>query len=139
MSYDHISSAVRETRTPTELLNEGDRQALVIRLFERLGVDVTSDAPWDDEAAPEGVLKSNGWELIPGFVAARTCLVFLGGARVIRRFQCGSDLLRVLSDCPAMAFYVCDEDASYLLCSNHHDFVIGWGTASPWVEQLDVK
>ncbi|GAB9134881.1 hypothetical protein BDS110ZK25_20780 [Bradyrhizobium diazoefficiens] len=49
------------------------------------------------------------------------------------KFSCGADLLRVLEDCPALEFYVCDEKASYLLCSNHHDFVVGWGAALPWV------
>ncbi|MGY3120680.1 hypothetical protein ACVWXQ_004617 [Bradyrhizobium sp. S3.14.4] len=48
-------------------------------------------------------------------------------------FVCGADLLRVLEDCPALEIYVCDEEASYLLCSNHHDFVVGWGAALPWV------
>jgi hypothetical protein len=65
--------------------------------------------------------------------------MFLEGARKIWRFRSGSGLLRVLEDSPALEFYVCDKEASYLLCSNHHDFVIGWGAASPWVERLEDK
>jgi hypothetical protein len=59
-----------------------------------------------------------------------------GSARSVWKFRNGSDLLRVLEDCPALEFYVSDEEASYLLCSNHHDFVIGWGAASQWVGRL---
>jgi len=28
------------------------------------------------------------------------------------------------------------EETSYLLCNNHHDFVIGWGEAPQWVARL---
>ncbi len=64
--------------------------------------------------------------------------MFLSEAAYIWKFGSGYDLLRVLLECPALEFYVCDEDGSYLLCSNDHDFIIGWGTARPWVETLDV-
>ena len=70
------------------------------------------------------------------YAGGRECLMFLEGARSMWKFRNGLDLLRVLRDCPAMEFYVSDEEASYLLCHNHHDFVIGWGTASRWVEVL---
>jgi hypothetical protein len=62
--------------------------------------------------------------------------MFLDGADIVWKFSGGPDLLCVLNECPALEFYVCDEDASYLLCSNHHDFIIGWGAAEPWVERL---
>jgi hypothetical protein len=137
MIFDHVSLAVSNTRTPAVLLKENERQVVVIRLLERLGVDVTSNTPWDDQnAAAEGRQRQDGWELIPMYVGGRECLMFLGGARSVWKFRNGSDLLRVLADCPAIEFYVSDEEASYLLCHNHHDFVIGWGTASRWVEVL---
>jgi hypothetical protein len=136
MSVDHVSSAISDTAAQAEVLNERQRKAVVVRLFERLGVDVTSRAPWDDKAAPDGKLRPDGRELIPRYVDAAACLMFMGGAHAIWKFRCGSDLLRVLKRCPAREFYVYDEDASYLLCSNHHDFLIGWGAASPWVERL---
>ncbi|WP_338827849.1 hypothetical protein [Bradyrhizobium sp. 27S5] len=142
MHFDHISSAIRETGTPAEMLDGKQRQALIIVLLERLGVNVTTRAPWDkrtahkDRAASEGRQMLGGWRLISGYVGANTCLLFLEGAREIWKFRNGSDLLRVLSDCPPLEFYVCDQDASYLLCSNHHDFVIGWGVALSWVQRL---
>jgi hypothetical protein len=134
MSLNQLSSAVRDSGIEAEMLNEGGRKALLVRLLERLGVDVTSRAPW--EFGGKGKQRPDGWELIPKYVGANACLMFLEGAHEIWKFQSGRDLLRVLNDCPALEFYVCDEDGSYLLCHNHHDFVIGWGGASQWVEQL---
>ena len=134
MSLSPVSSAISETRVPAQALNEGDRKALLVRLFERLGVDMKRRAPW--EHGGEGTQRPDGWELIFKYVGANACLMFLEGADEVWRFQSGRDLLRVLKDCPALEFYVCDDDASYLLCHNHHDFVIGWGGASQWVERL---
>lgn len=133
MSFNHVSSAICDTGVQAEVLNEGSRKALAVRLLERLGVDVTSRSPWEHGA--EGRQRPDGWELIPKYVGANVCLMFQEGADEIWKFHNGSDLLRVLNDCPALEFYVCDEEASYLLCHNHHDFLIGWGEASLWVEQ----
>ncbi|MET4513720.1 hypothetical protein ABIB81_003037 [Bradyrhizobium sp. I1.7.5] len=132
MTFDRVIAALRSTGVQAEVLNEIDSRAIVIRVLERLGVDVTSRAPWD-QATSEGRQRPDGWELIPKYVGTNQCLMFLEGARSIWKFSCGADLLRVLEDCPALEIYVCDEEASYLLCSNHHDFVVGWGTALPWV------
>jgi len=137
MSSKYVSSALEATRVQAEVLDAEARQEIVTRLGARLGVDVTRRAPWDDDAAPNGCLRSDGWELIPKYVGDAICLMFLEGAQTFWKVNNGSDLLRVLKDCPGLEFYVCDEDARYLLCSNHHDFVMGWGSAGPWVDNLD--
>ena len=134
MSLNHVSAAVSDTGVQAEVLNEEGRKALVVRLLERLGVNVTSRAPW--ERGGEGKQRPDGWELIPKYVGANACLMFLEGAVEVWKFQSGRDLVRVLNGCPPVEFYVCGEDASYLLCHNHHDFVVGWGAASEWVQQL---
>ena len=136
MSSDLISSALKLTKVHAEVLGAVEKQAVVARLSQRLGVDVTRRAPWDNDAAPDGRLRPDGWELIPHYVGSATCLMFLEGAQTIWKFRNGTDLRQVLKDCPALEFYVCDHEARYLLCSNHHDFVIGWGAAMPWVQSL---
>lgn len=136
VALDRVSSALGAAGIPAEVLSAPEKRALVVRLQERLGVDVRAHAPWDHKTAPDGQLRPDGWEIIPAYVGARTCLMFLDGADIVWKFSSGPDLLCVLNECPALEFYVCDQDASYLLCSNHHDFIIGWGAARPWVERL---
>ncbi len=48
----------------------------------------------------------------------------------------GDALRSLLANSYHFEFYVTDVDASYLICFNHHDFVIAWGTACPWLRQL---
>ncbi|MDX3966547.1 MAG: hypothetical protein QHD01_08100 [Bradyrhizobium sp.] len=133
MNFDHVASAIVNMGVQADLLKEAERRSAVIRVLERLGVDVTSCMPWNRVSSTEGKHRPDGWELIPKYVGTNRCLMFLEGARSIWKFSCGADLLRVLEDCPPLEFYVCDEEASYLLCSNHHDFIVGWGAALPWV------
>jgi hypothetical protein len=132
-----IVSALRAAGVQASVLDVTEQHALLARLRERLGVDVTAHAPWDHPAAPSGRRRGDGWELVPARVGAEPCLVFLDGAATVWSFASGLQLLAVLKEAPPLEFYVCDQDASYLLCCNHHDVMIGWGTAEAWVESLD--
>ena len=130
-----VNAALEASATPAKLLEAPERQALVSCLRERLGVDVARYWPWQSVDAAS-VQREDGWMRIAAYVGEAPCLLFLDGADTIWRLASGSDLLRVLEECPLIEFYVCDEAANYLLCHNHHDFVIGWGAASTWVEAM---
>lgn len=132
-----IFAAIEDAALRAQTLDAPERQVLVARLHERFGVDLTAHAAWDRLSAPTGRQRQDGGELISAYVGKAPCLLFLDGARTVWRFDSGADLLRVLDESPLLECYVCDEAASYLLCWNHHDFVIGWGTASAWVDTLD--
>ena len=136
MISNHISSALRTTGVRAEVLNAPEKKALFARLRERFGIDVRAHAAWKVETESDSEQRSDGWELIPTFVGASTCYLLLERADTVWKFSDGSDLLRVLGESPPLEFYVCDRDTSYLLCHNHHDFIIGWGTARPWVAGL---
>jgi hypothetical protein len=64
------------------------------------------------------------------------CLLFSTCATSIWKFANGAELLLFLEASPPFEFYICDAQATYLLCCNDHDFVIGWGRSVEWVRQL---
>lgn len=136
MDFDLVDSALRVTGVHVDELCEAEKTVLAINLRERFGLDLAAHAPWDNESAPDGIFRADGWKLIPEFVGARQCVMYLDGGTIIWKFDSGHDLFRVLSECPAVEFYVCDLEASYLLCCNHHDCLIGWGVAVAWVHGL---
>jgi hypothetical protein len=138
MDANQISAAVFAHHVVATVLGEADRERLLLDLQRRLGVDARS-TPWDHEDAPNGVHRSDGWKLVAGYATGAPCLVFLSGAETIWSFTNGGDVERVLRDCPAGEFYLCDREASYLLCSNHHDYVVGWGVAREWVSALEAR
>jgi hypothetical protein len=136
MNSTCISSAMDAAQIEAQVLDMSERDSLAKSLLENLFVDVASRAPWDSRKAPEGIFCVDGWQLIPGYVGDRSCCMFQSEARVVWKLKNGSELFRVLKECPLIEFYVCDIEASYLLCSNDHDLLIGWGVAEQWVKNL---
>lgn len=136
MTIDFVDEAARASGIRIERLDSAQLESVAERLKISLGVDIRNATPWDSTSAPEGKHRIDGWKLIPQFVGFSECLMFLGGAQVIWRLKSGKDLLQVLKECPAIEYYVCDESANYLLCNNHHDFVVAWGSAEPWLDRL---
>ncbi|NUE67745.1 DUF6756 family protein [Snodgrassella sp. ESL0253] len=46
------------------------------------------------------------------------------------------DLMNVVNELFGFVFYITDENESFLLCRNDHEFIIGAGKAKKWVENL---
>lgn len=136
MNSRDFSSPKKIIELHAEKINAIKRKLILERLKAIINVDVTMGAIWDNKSAPDGLQCADGWKLISNYVGNNPCLMFLEGAETIWRFSDGTKLLECLSECPLFEFYVCDEACSYLLCNNHHDFVIGWGSAECWVKSL---
>ncbi len=133
MTIDHIALAISETGIHAHSLGTRQVAALSKRLQERLSVNVASKMAWDSEGAPVGIHSPKGWELIPNYVGEAPCVLFQDEAKQMWEMRSGNDLLQLLKQCPPLELYVCNQNADYLLCSNHHDFLIGWGQAERWV------
>ena len=56
------------------------------------------------------------------------------GAEVFH-FASGEALDEVLADTFGFELYVTDEEASFLLCFNHHDFLLASGKAVEWLRR----
>jgi hypothetical protein len=136
LERDRIADFVGETSATPVQLSAAERSVVVQSLNDRLNVDVQAKMPWDAVDAPHGVQATSGWKLVPMFVGEAPCLVISACATSIWKFANGVELLLFLEASPPFEFYICDAQATYLLCFNDHDFVIGWGRSIEWVRQL---
>ncbi|MEO6457793.1 MAG: hypothetical protein ABIO92_05915 [Chloroflexia bacterium] len=50
-------------------------------------------------------------------------------------FEQGTQISRVLGECFNFEFYVTNPEVEYILCHNHHDFLVATGTATSWLLQ----
>lgn len=132
---DQIAAAIREADIAAVELAPAERASVLAIILESLHVDVLR-TPWDDASAPGGVRRADGWSLIPQYVGSRTCLLITDDAERVWQLRDGGELLRLLGETPGFEFYVCDPSATYLLCHNDHDYLIGWGAAVTWVASL---
>lgn len=133
---DYVAAAVAATGASARVLTVEEGQAFAAQLGARLGVDVRRRWPWDDVAAPRGVRRADGWQLIARHVGTGSGYLFFDDDPEVFEFAALDGLEAVLADCPPMEVYVCDTAFSYLLCHNHHDVVVGWGAATAWVRSL---
>ena len=136
LESDRIAEFVGQTNVSFAQRSVAERDNVVHNLNSGFTVNVKAPRPWEATNAPGGVQTASGCELISTYVADSQCLVFSSGATSVWRFADGADLLRFLKASPPFEFYVCDDLATYMLCYNDHDFIIGWGKATEWVEQL---
>lgn len=136
MTDDHIRTAHRDACLQERPLNAGQKAVLLQCLTARFDVRFSDGFPWDKPGLFGSLPDPQGWKLIAGYVGERGCLMFAADGRDVWALDNGATLERLLGESPLFEFYVCNIEATYLLCHNHHDQVIGWGEAASWVAGL---
>ena len=137
MSSDIINTTIRELGIAATPLSGEQSREVIAAIKANLGVDVSKKWAWDEPAVSNAAVRNpDGWKLIPSFVSSSPCLLFENEAHEIWSISNGDDLLRILAEASGFEFYVTDNKANFLLCHNHHDFVVGWGSAQKWVLHL---
>ncbi len=102
--------------------------------------------------APEGVERRFAWEYLQDKVsfqdaeAWRWLGEYIGHTPAVLffddhdeatvfRFEDGHDIVTIIAECFAFEFYVTNPAVEYLLCFNHHDYLIAAGAAKKWLEK----
>jgi hypothetical protein len=93
---------------------------------------------WDGPSDNPSLQAVDAWEEMGEFLADSPCLLFWNPTsdRNVLRFEIGRDLVKVLEEAPTNEFYVTDDARSYLLCFNHHQYLIAAGRAAPWLREV---
>jgi hypothetical protein len=130
---DEIRSAVEELKV--DVLELGDDAVRVIENgVERAFAEPGPGALWERLRASRGVQNSEGWRRVGEFSGGATNLLVRDAQGACAfRFARSEDIPLALAQCSGFEFYVCDDGLNYLLAFNHHDFLIGAGTAAAWL------
>lgn len=94
---------------------------------------------WEDVRGATAVQNPESWRWIADFFSERAepAIIFFNPADepTMFAFKHGAQVVPVLEETPAFEFYLTDAGATYLLCFNHHDFLIAAGAAAGWLER----
>ncbi len=92
---------------------------------------------WENLHSEASVQEHEGWRRIGGFCAGRRCILIFNPQReeTAFEFEDGSEITAVIAECFRFEFYVTDDQYSFLICFNHHDFLIAAGQAHAWLIQ----
>ena len=94
---------------------------------------------WEDVQGAAAVQDPEAWRWIADYAARRSepAILFFNPAdeSAMFTFKDGAQVVPVLEETPSFEFYLTDPDVTYLLCFNHHDFLIAAGEAAAWLER----
>ena len=92
---------------------------------------------WERLNARASVQDPDGWQHIFGLVTGPVILlVHDSQGQCAFRLQSPAELQNVIEETSNFEFYVTNDELSYLLGFNHHDFLIGAGEAEAGVRVL---
>ena len=82
--------------------------------------------------------RSDGWSLICDYPEPSPILLFHDeGEFRGYEFSSPEDLRAVLAETAGFEFYVTNERAEFVLCHNHHDFLVGVGECRQWLGTVE--
>jgi hypothetical protein len=138
MLKENIQSAITQTGVSASILDQVELEGLR-RTIEGKFADSQKALPlWERFRDSVGKRRCDGWEKVCEFAANSEVILFFDESEEVSvwRFSTGPALRKVLAECPAMEFYVTNTNADYVLCHNHHDFIVGVGSCKQWIEAL---
>lgn len=95
-------------------------------------------ALWDSPYFAKNVSRERGdaWEWCGDFVGNQDVVLFFNSLdeEAVFAIPSGGALVQILGEMYWSEFYLTDTATDYLLCFNHHDFLIACGRAREWLE-----
>lgn len=106
----------------------------VLARYVRAGL--TGARIWESSEEAASVHNRDAWGWVSEFVDSRSCVLLFDAVEEEEMFDVpsGRALERLLANSHGFEFYVTDREVSYLICFNHHDVLICWGSAKDWLE-----
>lgn len=109
------------------LMNVGEKyliNEMKFPLWERLN-DAKSKS--DDKA----------WQWVEDFIGEESTILFFNPSDEKNAYllNSGNDIVSILGEMYNVEFYLTNEEASYLLCFNHHDVLLALGEAKEWLQE----
>lgn len=79
----------------------------------------------------------DGWQRLCEFPEPHPLILFQDTSEFEGfSFPASESLHRVLAESPGFEFYLTNAEAAFVICFNHHDYLIGVGTAKDWLATI---
>ncbi|HEY0464050.1 MAG TPA: hypothetical protein VGC79_07570 [Polyangiaceae bacterium] len=135
---EELASAIKTAGARARISPNRDSSTLLSELRARFGAADQSGELWERLSSSFGYRDDDAWRLASDFTSGQRCLLLVPPRfeSTVFEFDDGVELTRVLEQCSGFEFYVTDDGLSYVLCANHHDYLIAAGSAKIWLEGL---
>jgi hypothetical protein len=131
-----IQSAVDEHSLNVVELSSETAAKWFLEVTQKFGETDIERPLWETLRVRASKRRSNGWQDIGQFVGETKCILMIEEGPKAYECENGKTLTNLLEECPGFEFYVTNCESKYLLCHNHHNYLIGCGSAVDWVQSL---
>lgn len=98
------------------------------------------DPLWESFAMATAGRSNVGWKVICDFGEQEPILLYKDAESFEGFiFPSAKSLRDILFDTPAFEFYVTNRMTNFVLCHNHHDYLIGVGSCKQWLNSIDLQ
>ena len=143
MTMNFVKDAISQAIESTKLnLREVDAQlsSSIRQEVEQLYGEKKSSQPlWERLTDDVSRHDPDGWKTIGDYPYQNKVTMFFDYENESTMYSLNNvkDVTRLLSECPGFVFYVTNDELSFLLCHNDHDYLIGAGDAKNWIVESD--
>ncbi len=89
---------------------------------------------WEDFSDDYSVYDADSYKLISNFILNKSFLVLIKDEKIGFGFDNVTSFIKIYEELEYLdEFYITDEKLSYLICKNHHDYLICCGIAKKWL------
>ena len=102
----------------------------------KYGYPSAQSFPWDSfHHERASVRDEQAWRKVGKYVGDRECVLLTcpNDEYTGFRLQSGSQLHRILEETFGFEFFLSDHETTFVLCCNHHDYLIASGEARAWL------
>ncbi len=136
-----VLDAARHVGCKATELARSKREKLVKKLREKYTDGINHPYFWEGLIDRASIQNKEAWQWIGEFVKQEQVIMLFidrpGEPGVV--FENGDCVVRTLWECTGFEFYLTDSQATYLLCYNHHDFLIATSLAANWIKERKMQ
>ena len=137
-----IAKQVREAaiklQVPVAALSQEEASTIRERVLERYTESDRRGALWERLRDVVSVQNADAWKWLGDYAGDDAGVLFFNAEdeSEIFEFEHRRDIVSALTECTGFEFYVTNRESSFVLCFNHHDFLIAAGDARTWLVSL---
>jgi hypothetical protein len=131
-----VMNAANQVDCKVSILSHPMLESLRVCLSEQFTDGNQGSPMWERFVKDVSIQDANAWTWLGEFTENNSVIMFFDKEQDTSGilFEKGTCLVPVLRECTGFEFYLTNQEGDYIICFNHHDFLIGVGSAFNWIE-----
>jgi hypothetical protein len=132
-----LSEVIARCQIICSPLRRAETSELIRSIIERYTTDYTDRFLWEHFIGDVSVRTPNASTLATQYPQVPVIILYESENKFHGYlFHKKEQLLQMIAEAPSFEFYLTDPAVSYVICRNHHNYLIGVGSCVSWVSSL---